>query len=127
MPWADALTNAFVALKNQQPTPQLGPLLTVLAGMAVGETELIAFVQQADENEPALTRARIALAKWDSQEAYLGQDGAPTPAHSQERRAAIYARAEDGHRLIDYRRFHDTIEAKQPARSEAASRKVPAR
>ncbi|HEX3973718.1 MAG TPA: ion channel [Stellaceae bacterium] len=39
----------------------------------------------------------------------------------------IITRAEDGHRLIDYRRFHDTIEGQKPARSEAATRKVPAR
>ncbi|QGN34463.1 Z1 domain-containing protein [Microlunatus sp. Gsoil 973] len=90
--WADALTNAFVALKNQQPTPPLGPLLTALAGTAVGDAELVAFVQQADENEPALTQARIALAKWDSQDEFFGHDDATTWAHSQERRAAIYAR-----------------------------------
>jgi hypothetical protein len=90
--WADALTNAFVALKNQRPTPPLGPLLTALAGTAVGDAELVAFIQRADENEPALTQARIALAKWDSQDEYLGQDGATTPSRTRERRAAIYAR-----------------------------------
>lgn len=90
--WADALTNAFLALKHQQPTPPLGPLLTALAGMAVGDAELVAFIQQANENEPALTQARIALAKWDSLDKYLGQGGAMTPSHTQERRAAIYAR-----------------------------------
>jgi hypothetical protein len=90
--WADALTNAFVALKNQRPTPPLGPLLTALAGTAVGDAELVAFIQRADENEPALTQARIALAKWDSQDEYLDQGGPITPARTQERRAAIYAR-----------------------------------
>jgi len=90
--WADALTNAFLALKHQQPTPPLGPLLTALAGTAVGDAELVAFIQQANENEPALTQARIALAKWDSLDEYLGQGGAMTPSHTQERRAAIYAR-----------------------------------
>lgn len=90
--WADALTNSFVALKNQQPTPPLGPLLTALAGTAIEDAELVGFVQQADENEPALTQARIALAKWDSQDEYLGQDGDTTLAHTQERRTAIYAR-----------------------------------
>ena len=90
--WADALTNAFVALKNQQPTPPLGPLLTALAEAAVGDAELVAFIQRADENEPALTHARIALAKWDSQDEYLGQDGAMTPSRTKERREAIYAR-----------------------------------
>ena len=90
--WADALTNAFVALKNQQPTPPLAPILAALAGTAVGDDELVDFVLHADENEPALTQARIALAKWDSQDEYLGPDDATTPAHTQERRAAIYAR-----------------------------------
>lgn len=89
--WADALTNAFVALKNQQPTPPLAPILAALAGAAVGDDELVGFVLHADENEPALTQARIALAKWDSQDDYLDPNGA-TPAHTQERRAAIYAR-----------------------------------
>ncbi|MGL5827079.1 MAG: Z1 domain-containing protein [Nocardioides sp.] len=90
--WADAMTNAFVALKNQQPTPPLGPLLSALAATAVDDGQLGSFIQQADENEPALTQARIALAKWDSQDEYLGPDDASTPAHTQERRAAIYAR-----------------------------------
>lgn len=90
--WADALTNAFVALKNQQPTPPLGPILSALASTVVENAPLAAFIQHADENEPALTQARIALAKWDSQDEYLGQDDTSTPAHTQERRAAIYAR-----------------------------------
>lgn len=88
--WADALTNVFVALKNQQPTP-LGPLLAALAGTSVGNEELAAFVQQADENESALTQARMALAKWDTQDEYLGHDGAATSPRTQGRRAAIYA------------------------------------
>lgn len=88
--WADALTNVFVALKNQQPTP-LGPLLAALAGTSVSDAELAAFVQQADENDSALTQARIALAKWDNQDEYLGPDGATTSPHTQERRVAIYA------------------------------------
>lgn len=88
--WADALTNVFVALKNQQPTP-LRPLLTALAGTSVSEAELLAFIQNTDENEPALTQARIALAKWDSQDEHVGHDGAITSPRTQERRAAIYA------------------------------------
>ncbi len=79
--WADALTNAFLALKNHHPTPPLGPLLTALAGTAVGDAELAAFIQQADENEPALTQARIALAKWDSQDEYLGPTQCLLPYH----------------------------------------------
>lgn len=90
--WADALTNTFVALRNQQPTPPLAPILAALAGAAVGDNELVDFVQNADENEPALTQARIALAKWDSQDEYLGLGDATTLGHSQERRAAIYTR-----------------------------------
>lgn len=88
--WADALTNAFVALKNQEPTPPLGPILAALAGTAIGDDELVNFILNADENEPALTQARIALAKWDSQYEYLGQGGA-TNAHTEERRATVYA------------------------------------
>ena len=88
--WADALTNVFVALKNQQPTP-LGPLLKALASTSVSNEELAAFVHQADENESALTQARMALAKWDNQAEYVGQDGGTTLPRTQERRAAIYA------------------------------------
>lgn len=88
--WADALTNVFVALKNQQPRP-LGPLLTALASTSVSDEELAAFVHQADENESALTQARMALAKWDSQDAYVGEDGGTTSPRTQERRDAIYA------------------------------------
>lgn len=90
--WADALTNAFVALKNQQPTPPLGPLLTALAGLTIADAELVDFIQHADENEPALTQIRIALAKWDGLDDYLGLDDTTTPGHTRERRAAIYAR-----------------------------------
>lgn len=87
--WADALTNVFVALKNQQPKP-LGPLLTALGGTSVSDEELAAFFLQADENDSALTQARMALAKWDSQDEYLGGDGATTPPRTHERRTAIY-------------------------------------
>jgi inward rectifier potassium channel len=40
--------------------------------------------------------------------------------------ADILARAEDGHRQIDYRRFHDTVAAEDSARIEAPVRKVKA-
>lgn len=89
--WADALTNVFVALKNQQPTPLL-PLLAAMSGSTVDEHELAAFVRDADENESALTQARMALAKWDSQDEYLAADGTVTFPRTQERRAAIYDR-----------------------------------
>ncbi|NHA68752.1 Z1 domain-containing protein [Phycicoccus flavus] len=88
--WADALTNAFVALKNQQPTPPLGPILSALAGAPVGDAELATFIQQADENDSALTQARMALAKWDNQDGFLSPDGVATFPCTQERRAAIY-------------------------------------
>ena len=46
----------------------------------------------ADENEPALTQARMALAKWDNQDDYeCRHDGTPHAARTQERRRAIYA------------------------------------
>ncbi|WP_050792879.1 Z1 domain-containing protein [Gordonia neofelifaecis] len=63
-----------------------------MAGAVVTDDDLIDFVLHADENEPALTQARIALAKWDSLTEYLGLDDATTEAHTQERRAAIYTR-----------------------------------
>lgn len=88
--WADALTNAFGALKNQQPGP-LGPILTALAGVPVADADLATFVSEAPENDAALTQARMALAKWDIQDEYVGQDGLATPPRTQERRAAIYA------------------------------------
>lgn len=88
--WADALTNVFVALKNQQPTPLL-PLLAAMSGLAVDEQELAAFVRGADENESALTQARMALAKWDSQDDYRDAEGTATPPRTQQRRSAIYS------------------------------------
>jgi hypothetical protein len=88
--WADALTNVFVALKNQQPKPLL-PLLAAMSGSAVDEHELAVFVRGADENESALTQARMALAKWDSQDDYLDAGGTATPPRTQQRRSAIYS------------------------------------
>jgi inward rectifier potassium channel len=40
--------------------------------------------------------------------------------------ADILTRAEDGHRQIDYRRFHDTVAAQEPAQGAPPSRKVKA-
>lgn len=88
--WADALTNVFIALKNQQPTPLL-PLLAAMSGSSVADPELAAFVRDADENDSALTQARMALAKWDNQDAYLDGAAVGTQPRTQERRAAIYA------------------------------------
>jgi inward rectifier potassium channel len=42
------------------------------------------------------------------------------------RLADILTRAEDGHRRIDYRRFHDTVEAEESTASEPPSRMVQA-
>jgi inward rectifier potassium channel len=42
------------------------------------------------------------------------------------RLADILTRAEDGHRRIDYRHFHDTVEVDEPAPRDASSRKVKA-
>ena len=89
-PWADALTNVFIALKNQQPAP-IVPLLQVLSGAKVADPELAVFITNADENEASLTQSRMALAKWDNQDEFLDADGNDTPAGTQERRAAIYA------------------------------------
>lgn len=88
--WADALANVFIALKNQQPAP-ITPLLLALSGCQVAEQELAVFIADADENEPSLTQARMALAKWDNQNEFVDTDGNATPARTQERRTAIYA------------------------------------
>ena len=40
--------------------------------------------------------------------------------------ADILTRAEDGHRQIDYRRFHDTVEAEESVESKPSARKVTA-
>jgi hypothetical protein len=88
--WADHLANVFIALKNQQPRPLL-PLLTNMSGTSVTDAELAGFVHRADENEPALIRARMALARWDNQDEYIDTSGKPTAARTKERRAAIYA------------------------------------
>lgn len=88
--WADAFTNVFVALKNQQPAP-LTPLLAMMSGSSVDGAALADFVRGADENEPALTQARMALAKWDNQDDYIDPIGKPTQARTHDRREAIYA------------------------------------
>ncbi|MGL5825376.1 MAG: Z1 domain-containing protein [Nocardioides sp.] len=88
--WADALANAFVALKNQHPRPLL-PLLTMMADSTIDERALAAFVRGAAENDSALTQARMALAKWDNQDDYLDHTHAKTSPRTPERRAAIYA------------------------------------
>lgn len=88
--WADALTNVFVALKNQQPAP-ISPLLQVLSGNHVDDHELAAFIIKADENDASLTQSRIALAKWDNQGELPDAEGKATPARTKERRTAIYA------------------------------------
>jgi len=87
--WADALTNVFIALKNQQPMPLL-PLLSAMSGTSVTGTELAEFMREADENDSALTQARMTVAKWDSQDEYTDTSGNPTTARTKERRAAVY-------------------------------------
>ena len=88
--WADALTNVFIALKNQQPAP-ISPLLKALSGLDVPDPDLAAFIASADENEPSLTQARMALAKWDNQDEFIDLEGNELAARTQERRTAIYA------------------------------------
>lgn len=83
--WADALKNVFVALAHQQPAP-LGALLTALSGTQVADDHLVRFLELSDENDPARTQIRMALAKWDADES----PGYETTARSQARRAAIY-------------------------------------
>jgi inward rectifier potassium channel len=46
--------------------------------------------------------------------------------HWNHRFADILSRAADGHRQIDYRRFHDMVAVREPARGEPPSRKVKA-
>jgi hypothetical protein len=87
--WAEGLTNVFVALKNQQPKPLL-PLLEAMSGAQLAEHDVADFIRHADENEPALTQARMALAKWDNQEDYSDPDGVATGPRTKERRTAIY-------------------------------------
>ncbi|MBW9213224.1 Z1 domain-containing protein [Mumia sp. zg.B53] len=66
----------------------------MLAGTPVGDAEVAAFIQQADENDAALTQARMALAKWDNQDEDRERDGVAGSPRTQERRASIYARLE---------------------------------
>jgi inward rectifier potassium channel len=46
--------------------------------------------------------------------------------HWNHRFADILARAEDGHRQIDFRRFHDTVAVEGPTHGEKPARKVKA-
>ncbi|SDE55364.1 Z1 domain-containing protein [Glycomyces harbinensis] len=84
--WSDALKYAFSALSNLEPAP-LSPILDTMAGAPVPDDELIEFVRSADENDSTRTQIRMALAKWDADEA----PGRDTVARSDARRAEIYA------------------------------------
>src|SRR4051794_27725041 len=64
VPWRDALTNALTGLAKQAPRPLL-PAVSVFAGQDVTEGDLAAFLDAADENNPALIELRVAMARWD--------------------------------------------------------------
>jgi len=65
--WADALKNVLIGLAQQRPRP-LGPMLSVMSGADVSDEDLIDFIANADENDPARTQLRMTLAKWDADE-----------------------------------------------------------
>lgn len=88
--WADALKNLLSGLANGQPKPLL-PGLALFSSTDVGVSDFVAYVDGADENDPALTQLRLAFAGWDADEnlAVTDADGNPTPPHSAARREAI--------------------------------------
>ncbi|HEY3918773.1 MAG TPA: ion channel [Stellaceae bacterium] len=61
-----------------------------------------------------------------SQTVYARHDYDAGDIHWNRRLADILSRAEDGRRSIDYRRFHDTVEASDSPRGAATPRKVKA-
>ncbi|MFW0783601.1 Z1 domain-containing protein [Gordonia sp. CPCC 206044] len=55
------------------------------------QSELAGYLTGADENDRALTQARIALAEWDRLADYPDAEGNPTLPRTNERREAIYS------------------------------------
>lgn len=62
------LKNLLQGLAEQAPVPLL-PMLSGFAGRPVDEDELLAFVDAAPLNDPGVIQLRLALAKWDADEA----------------------------------------------------------
>lgn len=87
--WADAVTNAFRAIGPQRPVPLL-PLIKIMSGVAVVDEELAHFIRGADENDVALTEARLALAKWDSAPNDPVGGESSTEPRTDARRLAVY-------------------------------------
>lgn len=89
MSWAEGLANALDALKKQEPKPLLR-LVEAMSDQIVSPSDLATYFKNADENDRALTQARMALATWDALDEYADVNGDSTPSRSNERRAAIY-------------------------------------
>jgi Z1 domain len=90
--WADALKSVFLALANQRPAP-MHALLAALSGAQVSDREIVDFILNAEENDPAVTQMRMALAKWDADEdqPFLDVDGNETQARTASRRLVVYS------------------------------------
>lgn len=89
--WADAFKELLTGLANGLPKPLIAGL-GYFAQATVTSDDLRNYVATADENDPALTQLRIAMARWDADElnAFPNVIGAPTSPRSDERRDAVY-------------------------------------
>ena len=76
--WAEGLANALDALKKQEPKPLLR-LVEAMSDQIVSPSDLATYFKNADENDRALTQARMALATWDALDEYADVNGDSTP------------------------------------------------
>lgn len=95
--WADALASAFAVLKGKAPRSIPG-LLGALSDVDISDDMIADHLENAGDDDIALTRARASLAWWDATDTL---DVAATPAHTVARRDAVYAALELGARSIE--------------------------
>lgn len=79
------------------------PLLNAMAcePVKISESDLVEFILSANENEPALTQIRMALAGWDSLGDYSAPAATETPPRTTARRSAIYLGLDVSNDLAD--------------------------
>ncbi len=89
--WADAFRELLTGLTDGLPKPLLAGL-GYFAQTNVTSGDLVDYIAQAEESDPALTQLRLAMARWDADEAnsFPNAGGTPTLPRSDQRRASIY-------------------------------------
>ncbi|TYQ14265.1 UNVERIFIED_ORG: Z1 domain-containing protein [Gordonia westfalica J30] len=88
--WADDLRLAFESLGKREQLRPLNVLLEAMSGAEIADPELVDFLQDVDQNDPALLAIRICLSRWDKREHFPDSLGQGTPPRTNARRNAIY-------------------------------------